>query len=150
MSLYKQQNRKKGEQRQSVEQEHFRYQTIWIVFVSDYHISIVFAVPTRPNCTVEKLSSVLKSRTSQEITLSLISLKRANNESDLCVKEGNDTCKPVDDQSITFGALESSMQYNFSVFTYTDTSNDTRLLSHASCLLSYYTREYCFLRDNYF
>lgn len=102
-------------------------------------------MPTRPNCTVENRSSVLKSRTSQEITLSLTSFKRANNESDLCVKiQGNVTCKPAFGQPITFDALNSSKQYNFSVFSYTYTSDDIQLLSDASCPLSQYTCKYLF------
>ena len=85
-------------------------------------------------------------RTSRNITLDLTEL--GNTGKQLCVEiqptTNNMTCKPVIDSTICFDDLEASTQYNFSVFSYQNTSG-TPVFSSNSCQISEYTCKICLM-----
>lgn len=102
-------------------------------------------MPHDPNCTDGGIIGDLVNRTFDSITLNL-SYYEENNEEHVCVKVmpfgSNSTCRSINGSYITFGSLTSSTQYNFSVFSYINTSSGIQLLSNSSCPLLQYTCKY--------
>lgn len=83
----------------------------------------------------------MSTRTSNSITFNLTQMSKNNPEKNLCVKKLNGeegTCKPAE-HNVTFEDLKSSTRYNFTVFSYVDVSDGTRLLSKPGCPFSAFT-----------
>ena len=108
----------------------------------------VFSVPNDPICQ-QKEPVVLENRTNTTITLGLAPLYE-DKEEHFCVRIEPrtviSTCRPFIASTITFNNLKPSNQYNFSVFSYHNTSGNP-MYSSSSCQISEYT---CKISNIYF
>ena len=97
----------------------------------------VFSVPNDPDCQ-QKEPVVLVNQTNTTITLGLA----MDEEEILCVinelRTVNSTCRPFIAPTLIFDDLQPSNRYNFSVFSYRNTSGNP-LYSSSSCQISEYT-----------
>nr|XP_022292898.1 tyrosine-protein phosphatase 10D-like isoform X5 [Crassostrea virginica] len=97
--------------------------------------SMVSTLPTSPNCTGK--GPVIVSRNATSLTLNFNNSTMNSITRNLCVKlnPSNDTveCTPLYPSAITFGHLKSGTPYNFSVFSYINTSDDKQLHSVSAC-----------------
>ena len=100
----------------------------------------VFSVPNDPICQ-QKEPVVLVNRTNTTITLGLAPLYE-DKEDNFCVRTEprtvNSTCRPFSVSTVIFNNLKPSNQYNFSVFSYHNTSGNP-VTSSSSCQISEYT-----------
>lgn len=115
------------------------FNNVYLIII--YLVRCQFSVPKNPKCP----DPVLSERTSSTISINLTAFEANNSEGHLCVKvkpKKDELCKIENDSLVDFDGLNSSTQYNFSVFSYFNKSDGEPLLSISSCPLSYYTCKY--------
>lgn len=106
------------------------------------------AVPPNPNCEAVHLHMKVLNRTDSSMVLYYN--ESSSRKLDLCVQnksEGafDNTCFPIGRSSVSFTSLGAATNYNFSVFSYVNTSENKLLRSDSSCPLSEYTCKYIIL-----
>ena len=74
-----------------------------------------------------------------------------NESLDFCVQNKSEEaheneCLPVGRSTVSFTSLDAATIYNFSVFSYVNTSENEKLLSDSSCSWSNYTCKYMILK----
>lgn len=118
-------------------------------------LTFLFLVPRNPVCTTGR--PILSNRTAKIIYLDLSQIESYTNSSAFCVKVPPNTddaeCTTVVNSTFSIKNLETSTQYNFSVFTYVIEWGKL-LLSASSCSLSVYTCKYndviCYIKYEVF
>nr|XP_022293294.1 phosphatidylinositol phosphatase PTPRQ-like isoform X3 [Crassostrea virginica] len=119
----------------------FNNETGTPVFGSPLCQITVYTLPNDPICH-QKEPVVSENRTSTTITLGLASLYKNNGEGNFCVMTEPSTvkssCRPFIASTVIFNNLEPSNQYNFSVFSFHNTSGNP-MYSSLSCQISEYT-----------